>query len=85
MKKFKKGETVLITMGKDKGKKGEIVRILPKLNQVVVKGINLYKRHVKPTQNAAGGIVSLERPLPTSKISLIDGDKPIRFNQRKKA
>lgn len=85
MKKFKKGETVLITSGKDKGKTGEIIRLLPKENKVVVKGMNLYKRHVKPTQNAAGGIVTLERPLPTSKISLTQGGKSIRFNQRKKA
>ena len=84
MKKFKKGDTVLITSGKDKGKTGEIVRLLPKVDRVVVKGMNLYKRHVKPTQNVSGGIVTLERPLHTSKISLIDGGKSIRFNQRKK-
>ncbi len=69
MKKFKKGETVLITSGKDKGKSGEIIRILPKLDAVIVKGINLYKRHVKPTQNSSGGIVAKERALSTAKIA----------------
>lgn len=85
MKKFKKGETVLITSGKDKGKTGEIIRLLPKVDKVVVKGMNLYKRSRRPTQNAAGGIVVLERPLPTSKISHSVDGKPIRFNKRKKA
>lgn len=70
MKKFKKGDSVLITSGKDKGKTGEIIKVLPKLDAVIVKGMNLYKRHVKPTQNTAGGIVAKERPLPTAKISV---------------
>ncbi len=84
MKKFKKGDAVLVTSGKDKGKTGEITRVFPALNSVIVKGMNLYKRHVKPTQNAAGGIVSRERALPTSKISLVKDGKPVRFNQRTK-
>ena len=75
MKKFKKGDNVLITSGKDKGKTGEIIRIIPKHDTVVVKGLNLYKRHVKPTQNTSGGIVSKERPLPTAKISKIEAKK----------
>ena len=75
MKKFKKGDSVRITSGKDKGKTGEIIRILPKKDSVIVKGLNLYKRHVKPTQNASGGIVTKERPLPTAKIAKVNVKK----------
>lgn len=78
MKKFKKGDLVLVTAGKDKGKTGEIIRIIPKSDSVVVKGANLYKKHVKPTQNSQGGMVSRERPLSTGKIMLTLGGKPVR-------
>ncbi|EKD80825.1 MAG: 50S ribosomal protein L24 [uncultured bacterium] len=84
MKKFKKGDIVLITSGKDKGKTGEIVKIIPKTDKIIVKGINLYKKHVKPTQNQEGGIIARERPLSTGKISLMQDGKAIRINQRKK-
>ncbi len=73
MKKFKRGDTVIITSGKDKGKKGEIIRILPSQDKVVVKGLNLYKKHLKPRENKPGGVVEIERPLPTAKIMLLDG------------
>lgn len=84
MKKFKKGDVVLVTAGKDKGKTGEITRVYPKLDTVVVKGANMYKKHVKPTQNTQGGMVSRERPLSTGKISHLENGKQIRFAQRKK-
>ncbi len=85
MKKFKKGDVVLVTAGKDKGKSGEILRVFPKKDTVVVKGANLYKKHVKPTQNTQGGIVARERPLSTGKISHVENGKQVRFAQRKKA
>jgi len=84
MKKFKKGDVVLVTAGKDKGKTGEITRVYPKLDTVVVKGANMYKKHVKPTQNTQGGMVSRERPLSTGKISHLENGKQIRYAQRKK-
>lgn len=84
MKKFKKGDVVLVTLGKDKGKTGEIIRVFPKSDTVIVKGANLYKKHVKPTQNTEGGIVTKERPLATAKISHVQDGKPVRFGQRKK-
>jgi len=83
MKKFKVGDQVLVTAGKDKGRTGEISRILTKKDRVVVKGINLYKRHRKATQNSEGGIISLERPLPTASIALIEGGKPIRVGLKR--
>ncbi len=84
MKKFKKGDVVLVTGGKDKGKTGEIMKVFPKKDTVIVKGANLYKKHVKPTQNTQGGMVSRERPLSTGKISHVENGKQVRFAQRKK-
>lgn len=84
MKKFKKGDVVLVTGGKDKGKSGEIMKVFPKKDTVIVKGANMYKKHVKPTQNTEGGMVSRERPLSTGKISHVENGKQVRFAQRKK-
>lgn len=79
MKKFKVGDKVLVTAGKDKGKKGEITRTLPRINKVVVKGVNIYKKHVKPTDDKPGGIMEIERPLPTANIMVLTEDgKPTR-------
>ena len=71
--------------GKDKGKTGEIVRLLPKVDRVVVKGMNLYKRHIKPTQNKEGGIKSIERPLSFAKIALLVDGKPVRVGLKRTA
>lgn len=85
MKKFKKGDVVLVTAGKDKGKTGEIMRVFPKSDAVIVKGANLYKKHVKPTANTQGGMVARERPLSTGKISHVENGKQVRFAKRKKS
>lgn len=70
--KFHKGDEIIITGGKDKGKKGKIDSVLPKENTVVVLGVNLYKRHVKKRdEKNPGGIIDMPRPLPTAKIALI--------------
>jgi len=86
MKKFKKGDQVLVTAGKDKGVTGEIIKVISKRDAVVVKGANMYKKHRKPTQNTPGGVVSLERPLATAKVMLVEGGKPVRvgFKRDKK-
>lgn len=83
MKKFKKGDQVLVTAGKDKGKTGEILRVITAKQAVVVKGANMYKRHRKATQNTAGGILSLERPLSTAKVMLIEDGKPVRVGLKR--
>ncbi len=83
MKKLKKGDQVLVTSGRDKGMKGEILRVLPKLGRVIVKGVGLYKRHVKPTQNREGGVVSVERPQPTAKLMLLVDGKPVRVGLKR--
>ena len=70
--KLKKGDKVVVTTGKDKGKTGEITTVLPKKNKVIVAGINVVKRHTKPTQESAGGIVSKEMPIHVSNVALVD-------------
>ncbi len=70
--KFKVGDEVIITGGKDKGKKASITRVIPAKDKVVVEGINLYTKHVKPMGGQAGDKVVLERPLPTAKIAILN-------------
>lgn len=70
--KFKVGDKVLVTAGKDKGKQGEIVRVLPKIDRVIVQGVNMYVRHIKPMQGRAGQKVSMERALATAKIAVLN-------------
>ncbi|WKZ25239.1 MAG: 50S ribosomal protein L24 [bacterium] len=69
--KFKKGDTVKITAGKDKGREGKIEAVLPKINAVVVPEINMYKKHVKGFQGQKGGIYDLPRPVNTAKVAII--------------
>lgn len=69
--KLIKGDNVKILLGKDKGRDGEIVRVIPKNNQIIVKGLNLFKKHIKPTQNQKGSIIEKERPILASKVALI--------------
>ena len=70
--KIKKGDQVIVITGRDKGKTGEVVKSMPKDNKVVVSGINLVKRHQRPTQETAGGIISKEAPIHISNVALID-------------
>ena len=69
--KFKIGDNVKITAGKDKGRDGKIEKIFPKTLKVVVPGVNLYKKHVKGFQGQKGGIYDIPRPLSLGKIALI--------------
>lgn len=69
--KIIKSDKVKILIGKDKGRVGEVIRSFPKTNKIVVKGINLFKKHVKATKDQKGGIVEKERPILTSKVALI--------------
>lgn len=68
----KKGDTVVVLSGKDKGKQGKIIEALPKKEKVVVEGVNKVKRHTKPNQNAPqGGIIAKEMPLGVAKVMLV--------------
>jgi large subunit ribosomal protein L24 len=69
--KIQKGDTVKVMLGKDSGREGEVIRSIPKKSQVIVKGLNLYKKHVKPSQGSKGGIIEKERALTVSKVILI--------------
>lgn len=69
--KILKGDTVTITVGKDKGRSGEVLAAFPKINKIVVKELNIFKKHIKPQQGQKGGIVEKERALLVSKVMLV--------------
>lgn len=70
--KIKKNDKVYITSGKDKGKTGEVSKVLTSSNKVIVTGINLVKKAVKPSKKqAAGGIIEIAKPLPVSNVALV--------------
>ena len=70
--KIKKGDNVIVLAGKDKGKTGEVVSVKPADGKAVVQGINMVKRHTKPTQFQAGGIVEKEAAIALSNIAVVD-------------
>ncbi len=79
--KIKKGDTVLVTGGKDKGKKGKVDKVYPKESLILVHGVNVYKRHMKKRdEKNPGGIIERFRPLPTGNIAVIcpSCNKPTR-------
>jgi large subunit ribosomal protein L24 len=78
--KIKKGDKVVVRTGRDKGKTGEVLRVLPTEQRVVVAGINQVKRHEKPSMRATGGIVTKELPIHVSNVALADpkDGKPTR-------
>lgn len=70
--KFKKGDEVKIVRGKDRGKTGKIEKVLPKKNQVLITGVNMYKRHLKArSQREKSEIVNITKPLPVGSVMLI--------------
>ncbi len=76
--RIRKGDTVQVINGKDKGKTGEVLRTLPIENRVVVEGVNLRTRHVKPTQEGEGGrIVTEEASLHASNVMLYSKEKEV--------
>lgn len=71
--KFKKGDTVEVIAGDDKGTKAEVLQVLPKKNQVIVKGVRVAKKAVKPNeQNPQGGFVSKEMPIDASNVRKVE-------------
>ena len=69
--KLKKGDNVIILSGNDKGKKGEILEVMPKAEKILVKGINIRKKHVKAAPNREGGIIPAEFPIHASIAGLV--------------
>ena len=70
--KLRKGDRVVVLAGKDKGKKGEIARILPKDDKAVVSGINVAVRHQRQTPSSQGGRIAKEMPIALSNLALLD-------------
>lgn len=81
------GDEVIVTAGSDKGRRGKVMRVLTKQDRVIVDGINVRRKHVKPTQsNPQGGVVSVAMPIHISNVSPIDKDKKatrVRFETNK--
>ena len=82
--RIKKGDKVVVLTGRDKGKKGEILRMLPKESRVVVRGVNVIKRHTRPSQTSQGGIIEREAPVHISNVAHLDpkSDLPTRTGIR---
>lgn len=70
--KIRKGDTVIVCTGRNKGKKGEVLKVVKDEAKVFIKGVNVVKRHKKPTQTDAGGIVQKELPIHISNVALLD-------------
>lgn len=70
--KIRKGDTVIVRTGRDKGKTGEVLSLIKADSKVFVKGVNLVKRHTKTTPTNAGGIIQKELPIHISNVALID-------------
>ena len=82
--KIKKGDTVVVLTGKDKGKQGEVLSVSPQANRVVVSNVNLVKKHTKPSTAGAGGIETKAASIHASNVALIDpkSDKPTRVGYK---
>ena len=78
--KIKKGDKVIVLAGKDKGKTGQVLQVIPSETRAVVQGINLVRRHQRQTQTQDGGIFTREAPIHLSNIALLDAkdNKPTR-------
>jgi large subunit ribosomal protein L24 len=75
----RKGDNVIVTAGNDLGATGEVLRVLPKQNRVVVQGVNVHAKHMKPSQaNPQGGIIRREMPIHLSNVSPVVDGKPTR-------
>jgi large subunit ribosomal protein L24 len=70
--RVRKGDRVVVTTGRDKGKTGEVLSVLPKEDRLVVQGVNMIKRHTRATQTQSGGIIEREAPLHLSNVMLAD-------------
>ena len=70
--KLKKGDEVIILSGKDKGKNGKITKVKPSINKAIISGINKVKKHQKPNNDQAGGIVEKEMPIHISNLAYYD-------------
>ena len=84
MQKIRKGDKVVVLTGKDKGRTGEVVQVMPKEDRAVVRGVNMVKRHQRQTQSQEAGIINKEAPIHLSNIAIADpkDGKPTRVGFR---
>ena len=82
--KIKKGDKVVVLTGRDKGRSGEVVQVMPKEERALVRGVNLVKRHQRQSMNQEGGIISKEGPIHLSNLAIADpkDGKPTRVGFR---
>ena len=82
--KIKKGDRVRVIAGKDRGREGEVLKVLPSEDRVIVSDVMMVRRHNKPSQRSAGGIDSKEAPIHISNVALIDpsDSKPVRVGMK---
>ncbi|WP_105419443.1 MULTISPECIES: 50S ribosomal protein L24 [Neorhizobium] len=79
MNKIKKGDSVVVLAGKDKGRSGEVLQVMPKEDRAVVRGINMVKRHQRQSQTQEAGIINKEASIHLSNIAIVAKDgKPTR-------
>ena len=83
---IRKNDNVVVTTGKDRGKRGRVVRLVPDKNRLVVEGVNLMKRHTRPNpqKNVKGGVVEREAPLHASNVQIVcpECGKPTRIGKK---
>ena len=93
MQKIRKGDKVVVLTGKDKGRSGDVTKVMPKEGRATVAGINMVKRHTRQSQTSEGGIIAKEAPIDLSNLAIVDpkdgkptrvgfrmeGDKKVRF------
>ncbi|MDA4843846.1 50S ribosomal protein L24 [Hoeflea poritis] len=80
MQKIRKGDSVVVLTGKDKGRTGEVIQVMPKENRALVRGINMVRRHQKQTQTQQAGIISKEASIHLSNLAVADSEgKPTRI------
>lgn len=79
--KIKKGDRVVVLAGRDKGKQGEVIRVVPKENRAFVRGVNMVRKHQRQSASEQGGIISKEAPINLSNIAIEDpkDGKPTRI------
>ena len=81
--KLKKGDTVVVISGKDKGQEGEVVQVMPTANKVIVNGVNTAKKHSKARKaNQQGGIIDRDMPVDASNVMLVHKGKPTRVGYK---
>jgi len=84
MPAIKKNDEVLVISGEYKGKKGLVIKVFPDLNKIIVNGVNVRKKHEKPSKtNQNGGIVDKEMPIAVSNVMLLEGGVPVRTKRTK--